>query len=113
VELRKPAQPLPGAKFEESLKSGRPTMADFGAGWCKACKLMEPVLQIAAAKYEGKVNIVFSDTDEYGAVAKRHRVVAIPTQIFFDGKGEEVGRHVGYYPIEDLDAQLRSLGLIE
>ena len=111
AEPRKPAEPLPGSKFADSLESGRPTMADFGAGWCKACKLMEPVLKIAAVKYEGKVSILFVDTDEYGPLAKQHRVAAIPTQIFFDAKGKEVGRHVGYYPIEDLDAQMRSLGL--
>lgn len=113
AELRKPAEPLPGSKFADSLESGRPTMADFGAGWCQACKLMEPVLKIAAVKYEGKVNILFVDTDEYGPLAKQHRIAAIPTQIFFDVKGKEVGRHVGYYPIEELDAQLKSLGLIK
>jgi thioredoxin 1 len=113
AELRKPAEPLPGSKFADSLESGRPTMADFGAGWCQACKLMEPVLKIAAVKYEGKVNILFVDTDEYGPLAKQHRIAAIPTQIFFDAKGKEVGRHVGYYPIEELEAQLKSLGLIK
>jgi thioredoxin-like negative regulator of GroEL len=86
-------------------------MADFGAGWCKPCKMMVPVLAEAAVKYEGKVNILFVDTDEYGPLARQHRVAAIPTQIFFDGKGKEVGRHVGYYPIEDLEAQMRTLGL--
>jgi len=106
-------EPLPGSKFEECLKSGRPTMADFGAGWCKPCKMMEPVLKEAAGKYEGKVSIVFVDTDEYGPLAKQYRVAAIPTQVFFDAKGKEVGRHVGYYPIEELDAQMRSLELIK
>lgn len=108
---KKAAEPLPGSKFEDSLKSGRPTMADFGAGWCKPCKMMVPVLAEAAGRYEGKVNILFVDTNEYGPLARQHRVAAIPTQIFFDGKGKEVGRHVGYYPIEDLEAQMRTLGL--
>jgi len=112
-EPEKQAEPLTGSEFESSLKSGRPTMADFGAGWCRPCKMMEPVLKEAAGKYEGKVNIVFVDTDDYGPLARGHRVAAIPTQIFFDTKGKEVGRHVGYYPIEELDAQMRSLELIK
>ena len=112
-EPEKKAEPLTGSEFESSLKSGRPTMADFGAGWCRPCKMMEPVLKEAAGKYEGKVNIIFVDTDDYGPLARGHRVAAIPTQIFFDTKGKEAGRHVGYYPIEELDAQMRSLELIK
>jgi len=113
ARLREPPEPLPGSDFDKCLGSGRPTVADFGAGWCEACKLMDPVLKVAAVRYEGIVNILFVDTDEYGPLAKQHRVSAIPTQIFFDTRGKEVGRHIGYYPIEDLDAQLRSLGLIK
>ncbi len=109
---RKP-QPLPGARFGDTLKNGLPTVADFGAGWCQQCKRMVPVLDEAAARYRGKVNVVFVNTDEYPSIAKDYRISAIPTQVFFDGRGAEVGRHVGYYPIEDMDTQMRSLGLLK
>jgi thioredoxin 1 len=109
---KKTGEPLPGSEFDKSLQSGRPTVADFGAGWCQACKKMVPVLAEAVAKYQGKVNIVFVNTDEYPSVARGYRISAIPTQVFFDANGKEVGRHVGYYPIEDFDAQAKSLGLV-
>ncbi len=105
------AEPLPGSKLVGALKSGQPTMADFGAGWCKACKMMEPVLAQAAAKYAASAHIVYVDTEAYAALAKQYRITAIPTQIFFDAKGREIARHVGYWPIEEIDKQLAALGV--
>ncbi|MFB3880399.1 MAG: thioredoxin family protein [Armatimonadota bacterium] len=112
-ETPKPIEPLPASEFETSLKSGRPTIADFGAGWCEWCKKMAPVLAEAAGKHKGKLNVVFINTDDDPALARQYRISSIPAQVFFDSKGKEVGRHVGYYPIEELDAQLKSLGLIK
>ena len=110
---RQEVEPLPGSKLAECLKSGRPTMADFGAGWCKACKMMEPVLVEAATKYEGKANVVYVDTDKYSQVARSYRISSIPTQIFFDAKGEKVSQHIGYWPIEDVARALAAAGVAE
>ena len=109
----KMAEPLPGSQFADCLNSGRPTIADFGAGWCKPCKMMEPVLKQAAGKHEGKLNIVFVNTDEYPQVAKEYGIRAIPTQVFLDKKGKEVGRHMGYYPLAEFEADMRRFGVIE
>ena len=106
-------EPLPGSKLAECLKSGRPTMADFGAGWCQACKLMEPVLVEAATKYEGKANIVYVDTDKHPDLARSYRIASIPTQIFFDAKGEKVSQHIGYWPIEEVARALAAAGVAE
>jgi len=110
---KKEVEPLPGSKLAECLKSGRPTMADFGAGWCRACKLMEPVLVQAATKYEGRANVVYVDTDKYSQVARSYRIASIPTQIFFDAKGEKVSQHIGYWPIEDVARALAAAGVTE
>lgn len=104
---------ISGEKLEECLKSGRPTIADFGAGWCKPCKLMEPVLKEAAKKYEGKLNVVFVNIDDYPNIAREYRIGPIPTQVFLDGKGKEVGRHIGYYPLAEFEAQMKQFGVIE
>jgi thioredoxin 1 len=107
----KPEGPLPGSKLEECLKSGRPTMADFGRGWCVPCKMMVPVLKRAAQDYWGKANIVFVELDEYAALGRKHRIVAMPTQIFFSAKGKEVSRHMGYMGTEDIERELAALGV--
>lgn len=110
---KKEVQPLPGSKLAECLKSGRPTMVDFGAGWCKPCQMMEPVLVQAATKYAGKANVVYVDTDKYADVARSYRIASIPTQIFFDAKGEKVSQHIGYWPIEDVGRALAAAGVAE
>ena len=104
---------ISGEKLEECLNSGRPTIADFGAGWCKACQLMEPVLKEAAKKYEGKLNVVYVNVDDYPNIARDYRIGPIPTQVFLDAKGKEVGRHIGYYPLADFEAQMKQFGVIE
>ena len=86
-------------------------MADFGAGWCEACKKMVPVLAESAATYQGKANVVFVDTDTYPEQAKSFQITAIPTQIYFDTKGKEAARHVGFMPMEDVSAQMAALGV--
>jgi thioredoxin 1 len=110
VEGNGSAKPRPGSELAECLQNGLPTMADFGAGWCAACKKMEPVLAQSAARYEGRANIIFVDTEEYPALTRRYRVATIPTQIVFDVNGREVQRHVGYWPLEEIDKQLTALG---
>jgi thioredoxin 1 len=108
-----PVAPFPGSKLKEALASGRPTMVDFGAGWCQPCKMMEPVLKEAARKYQGKANIVYVDTDKLPQIARDYKIRAIPTQIFFDAKGEKVSEHIGYWPIDDVARALAAAGVSE
>jgi len=108
---KKPEGPLPGSKLADCLKSGRPTMADFGKGWCVPCKMMVPVLKQAAQDYWGKANIVFVELDEYTDLGRQYRIATMPTQIFFNAKGEEVSRHMGYMGTEDIERELAALGV--
>ena len=86
-------------------------MVDFGAGWCQACKMMDPVLKESAKKYHGTANIVYVDTDKFSQIARDYKITAIPTQIFFDSSGKEANRHMGYWPLEEVDKQLAALGV--
>lgn len=105
------AGPLPGTELGAALGSGRPTMADFGKGWCQPCKAMVPVLERAARDYKGKANVVFVDMEAYPAIAAAHRINVMPTQIFFDAAGKEVARHIGYMPNEDIKKELAKAGV--
>ena len=102
--------PLPGSELAESLASRRPTMADFGRTWCKPCKAMVPILKQAALDYRGKANIVFVDLGKYAKLGREYRIRAMPTQIFFDAQGREVGRHMGYMGSNDIERRLGELG---
>jgi len=104
------ANPLPGSALAGSLRSGKPTMADFGAGWCRACQEQEPILHQAVARYQGKANVVYVDTNQYPDLTRQYGIRVIPTQIFFDAQGNEVSRHMGGYPLADIDRDFAALG---
>lgn len=112
VEPR-PAGPLPGSKLENCLNNGLPTMADFGMGTCKPCKAMEPILKQATQDYWGKVNILFVELDKYPDLARKYRIAAMPTQIFFDASGKQVDSHMGYMDRSEIDRRLAALEIYE
>ncbi len=88
------------------------TMVDLGAGTCIPCKLMEPILEKLKKDFEGRAAIVFIDVKERPEEAKRYKIRAIPTQVFFDKEGNEVHRHVGFMNEGDIVKQLEKM-LIE
>lgn len=105
---------LPSASDTETTKalaSGKPTVIDLGARTCIPCKKMAPILEELAGTYRGKANVLFVDVREDQAAAKRFAIQMIPTQIFFDAKGEEVSRHIGFMDKTDLVKGLQAAGL--
>lgn len=71
-------------------------MVDLGAKSCIPCKMMAPILEKLGAEYKDKADIVFLDVREFPEEGKKYNIRAIPTQIFYNKKGEEVGRHEGF-----------------
>ena len=90
---------------------GMVTMVDLGATRCIPCKMMAPILQRVEKRYAGKAAIVFLDVWVDPQPARRFGIRAIPTQIFFNKKGEEVYRHEGFMSEEAIVAVLRKMGV--
>ncbi len=97
--------------LSKALKSGRPVLADFGRGTCIPCKMMQPILEKMQKEYAGKAEILIIDVGEYASLARKYKIMMIPTQIFFDASGKEVFRHQGFMPEQDIVAQLKKLGV--
>ena len=55
--------------------------------------------------------MLFIDVREDQAAAKRFGIQMIPTQIFFDAKGKEVSRHIGFMDKPDIIKGLQAAGL--
>ncbi len=105
---------LPGATtaaVRQALSSGKPTVIDLGARTCIPCKKMAPILESLSGEYRGKASILFIDVHEDQAAAQKFRVQMIPTQIFFDSKGKEVKRHIGFMEKADILKELQTAGL--
>jgi thioredoxin 1 len=93
------------------LVSGKPTVIDLGARTCIPCKEMAPILEGLAKEYQGKANVLFVDVREDSAAGERFKVRMIPTQVFFDTKGKEVKRHIGFMDKADIIKELKAAGL--
>ena len=97
--------------FSKIPEKGKVTMVDLGAKKCIPCKMMAPIMAKLEKAYEGKANVVFIDVWENREQMPRFKIRAIPTQIFFNEKGEEVYRHVGFLNEESIVDQLTKMGV--
>ena len=99
------------AAIHAALDSGRPTVADFGARTCIPCKKMAPILAELDREQKGKANVLFTDVHGAKNLAAAYHIQMIPTQIFFDAKGKEVKRHIGFMDKADILKELKAAGL--
>ena len=88
-----------------------PTLIEFGAGKCKTCKRMAPIIEALKEDLHGKVNVIANDVHKDAETWKKHGIVSIPTQLFLDADGREVFRHEGFFPREEILAQLAKMGV--
>ncbi|HEY3318034.1 MAG TPA: thioredoxin [Coriobacteriia bacterium] len=94
------------ANFEESVeKSGKPVILDFWAPWCGPCRMMEPVLEEAAAEWGDKITVGKVNVDENPATATKYDILSIPTLLVFSD-GHVVKKLVGAMPKKRLAEEL-------
>ncbi len=100
------AKELTSAEFDgEVLKSETPVLVDFWAPWCGPCRMMAPVVDAVAAKYEGRVKVCKVNVDEAGDIAGKFGIRSIPTLIIFKG-GQQADTVVGAVPEAELAQRL-------
>ena len=96
---------------DRARSSGKPTMVEFGATGCKPCDMMQPILTKVKEKYANQLNVVFLHVGEEQILAARYGISSIPVQAFYDKNGAEVFRHVGFYPLDEVEKHLKSMGV--
>lgn len=89
---------------QQVLRAGKPTIIEFGANSCASCREMKPVLHALALD----PRLVVADVDilRERDYISRYQIRLMPTQVFYNAKGEETGRHMGKISAEDILAQL-------
>ena len=97
--------------IQAALASGRPSLVDFGARSCVPCKKMAPILEQLEKEYRGRANVIFVDVWKNNKIGGNYRVQMIPTQIFFDAKGKEAGRHIGFMDRGPIIDTFKKLGV--
>jgi len=88
-----------------------PKMVDLGAKTCKACKKMIPIMDSLEVAYKNKAEIVFIDVRKDKKSLREYGVTLIPTQIFFDTKGEAIYRHIGFFSADSIEYHLKLAGM--
>lgn len=78
--------------FDDEIAMGR-ILVDFYATWCGPCKMLSGVLE----NVEDSIGmpILKIDVDKHEELARRFRVMSIPTVILFED-GKEVKKKIGF-----------------
>jgi len=96
---------------QESAGTNLPVLLELGSHKCPPCREMAPILNELRDQYSDKFEIRYIDVWKDRATGVKYGIRAIPTQIFFDSKGREVFRHVGFYPKKDILETWKKIGI--
>lgn len=97
--------------FEEIIVKNENVVVDFWAEWCIPCKMVAPIFQNLAKKYEGKIIFAKVNIDQNLEIAEKFGILSIPTFLIFKN-GEKVGEIVGALTEKKLEEKiLEFLGL--
>ncbi len=88
-----------------ALSNGKPTVFEFYADWCEACKEMAPDMVEVEKLNSNKVDIVLLNVDNsrWFDLINKYDVSGIPKLIFFDDKGEFKGFSLGVRKYSELN----------
>lgn len=89
-----------------SIGQGRPTVIEFGASACASCRDMKVVLAGLRTTHGTQIGIAEIDLIQQREAIPRYRIQVMPTQIFFDAQGREIGRHIGVIDAAGILARL-------
>ena len=67
--------------FDKALDQGKLMMVDFWADWCGPCRMLGPVIEDLADRYEGKAVVGKVNVDEEAALALKYQIMSIPTLV--------------------------------
>lgn len=108
--MSKPIDVTPENFEKEVIKSDVPTLVDFWAPWCMPCRMMAPVLEEIAEKFDGKFKVAKLNTEEpqNQSLAAIFQIQSIPNmKVFKDGK--VISEFVGFRPKEVFEKEISDL----
>ena len=80
-----------------ALADGRPTLVEFYADWCEACRAMAPAMASLEQQHHGALDVVLLNVDNprWQPELERYAVNGIPQLELFNASGDAVGRSLG------------------
>lgn len=105
---QKPGATQTGPK---TAPAGVPRLLELGSVSCIPCKMMKPVLEELEREYGPNLKVDFIDVWVDPEAGRRYGVESIPMQILYDAGGNEITRHVGFWPKEEIVAAFAEHGV--
>lgn len=94
--------------LQEAKEKKRPLLIDFFGIWCPPCNLLDAEIfshERFKEAYAGFVKLKMdADASTSWNLKSRYKVTGYPTVVFADSNGNELGRFIGYYPLESFVA---------
>ena len=90
---------------EQALSNGRPTVFEFYADWCEACKKMAPDMVEIKKQNSNKVDVVLLNVDNsrWIDLINKYDVNGIPKLTFYDNEGQFKGFSLGIRKYSELN----------
>ena len=101
--VKKQSHPALDNSLDQARRSGKPSVIVFGAVGDCPCDMVSPILTTLRKKFANKLNLLLIQVREEKVLALRYDIQSLPTYLFFNEKGWEVHRHVGFLPEADLE----------
>ena len=89
-----------------------PCVIDFYATWCGPCRMMSPLVEEIARKYDGKIIVYKVDTDKEQLLAQTLGISSLPTLLFIPAKGQPQSS-IGAIPNESLEKAVKEILLVK
>ena len=86
-------------EFRKMVENKEDFIVDFYADWCGPCKMMAPIFEECAERYNDKV-FCKVNVDESGDIASEYGVMSIPMFLIFK-EGQPVKKQLGYMGEDD------------
>ena len=94
--------------FETLKKGDKPLVIDFWATWCGPCRMIAPIIEKMAKKYEGQIVVGKCDVEENEDLATMYNIRNIPTVLFFKS-GVVIDKLVGAQGEAAVDEKFQAL----
>lgn len=96
---------LSDSNFFSSIKSQALMVTDFWASWCGPCRMMAPIVDELAQKYEGKIKFAKMDVDKNPVTSQQFGIMSIPTFLVTD-RGKVLDVLIGAMSREEFENEL-------
>ncbi len=96
---------------ELAIHNGHPTLIEFYADWCEACKQMAPSMIELKNTFENKIDVVLLNVDNprWLDLIDKYHVNGIPHLFFFDDLGNLKGQAIGLKTLSETNQIAYSL----